>query len=74
MDASPRRAAVAAELPPGFPAERVALVDLLDRVFAEGVVVTGEITLSIADVDLVTVSLRALLASVSTLTQPGAAP
>jgi len=55
------------ELPPGFPAERVALVDLLDRVLAEGVVVTGEITLSIADVDLVTVSLRALLASVGTL-------
>jgi hypothetical protein len=37
------------------------------------VVVTGEITLSIADVDLVTVSLRALLASVSALTEPGSA-
>lgn len=54
-------------LPPNYPAERVALVDLLDRVLAEGVVVTGDITLSIADVDLVTVSLRALLASVSAL-------
>jgi hypothetical protein len=51
-----------------LPAQRVALVDLLDRVLAEGVVVTGEITLSIADVDLVTISLRALLASVSALT------
>ena len=61
------RGRVPARLPPDFPAERVALVDLLDRVLAEGVVVTGEITLSIADVDLVTVSLRALLASVSTL-------
>jgi len=55
-------------LPENFPEQRVALVDLLDRVLAEGVVVTGEITLSIADVDLVTVSLRALLASVSALT------
>lgn len=55
-------------LPDDFPAQRIALVDLLDRVLAEGVVVTGEITLSIADVDLVTVSLRALLASVSALT------
>jgi hypothetical protein len=55
-------------LPENFPAQRVALVDLLDRVLAEGVVVTGDITLSIADVDLVTVSLRALLASVSALT------
>ena len=54
-------------LPAEYPSERVALVDLLDRVLAEGVVVTGDITLSIADVDLVTVSLRALLASVSAL-------
>jgi hypothetical protein len=46
----------------------VSLVDLLDRVLAGGVVVTGEITLSIADVDLVVISLRALLTSVSALT------
>jgi hypothetical protein len=45
----------------------VALVDLLDRVLATGVVVSGEIVLSIADVDLVYVSLRALLSSVSTV-------
>ena len=42
----------------------IALVDLLDRVLATGVVVSGELTLSIADVDLVHVSLRALLSSV----------
>ena len=53
----------------GYPAERVSLVDLLDRVLAGGVVVTGEITLSIADVDLVVVSLRALLTSVSALVE-----
>jgi hypothetical protein len=47
--------------------ERIALVDLLDRVLAGGVVITGDITLSIADVDLVTVSLRALVTSVSAL-------
>ena len=51
----------------GFPAERVSLVDLLDRVLAGGVVITGEITLSVADVDLVVISLRALLSSVSAL-------
>jgi len=51
------------------PAQRVALVDLLDRVLAGGVVITGEITLSMADVDLVTISLRALLASVSALAE-----
>ena len=54
----------------GFPAERISLVDLLDRVLAGGVVVTGEITLTIADVDLVVISLRALLTSVSALVDP----
>jgi hypothetical protein len=54
----------------GYPAERVSLIDLLDRVLAGGVVVTGEITLSIADVDLVVISLRALLCSVSSLVGP----
>jgi len=48
-------------------AERIALVDLLDRVLAGGVVIAGDVTLSIADVDLVTVSLRALVTSVSAL-------
>ncbi len=54
----------------GYPSERVSLVDLLDRVLAGGVVVTGEITLSIADVDLVVISLRALLTSVGALLEP----
>jgi hypothetical protein len=44
--------------------EQVALVDLLDRVLATGVVVTGDITLSIAGIDLVYVSLHAVLSSV----------
>jgi hypothetical protein len=42
----------------------VSLVDLLDRVLARGVVLTGEVTLSVADVDLVHISLRALVSSV----------
>ena len=62
---SPTRELATAE-PPN---QRIALVDLLDRVLAGGVVITGEITLSMADVDLVTISLRALLASVSTLAE-----
>ena len=48
-------------------AEQIALVDLLDRVLAGGVVVAGEVTLSVADVDMVTISLRALVTSVSAL-------
>ncbi len=42
----------------------VALVDLLDRLLAKGVVVAGEVTLTIADVDLVHVSLHAVITSV----------
>ena len=40
----------------------VALVDLLDRVIGGGVVVAGDIVLSIADVDLVYLGLRLVLA------------
>jgi hypothetical protein len=45
----------------------VGLVDLLDRVLAGGVVISGDLVLSIADVDLVRISLRALLSSISIL-------
>ncbi|HET6500809.1 MAG TPA: gas vesicle protein [Amycolatopsis sp.] len=48
----------------------VALVDVLDRVLAGGVVVSGELTLSIADVDLVHLSLRTLLSSITALRPP----
>jgi hypothetical protein len=49
----------------------VALVDLVDRLLAGGVVLGGEITLSIADVDLVHLRLRLLLGSVSGLEELG---
>ena len=44
----------------------VTLLELVDRVLNKGVVLTGDITLSVAGVDLVYVGLRVLLASVST--------
>ena len=48
-------------------AERdVALVDLLDRLLGGGVVIVGDITLAAANVDLVHISLRALVSSVET--------
>ena len=47
--------------------EQVSLLELVDRVLNKGVVLTGDITLSVADVDLVYVGLRVLLASVGTL-------
>ncbi len=48
----------------------VALVDLVDRLIGGGVVIAGDITLSVADVDLVYVGLRALITSVGTAEGP----
>ena len=56
----PRQAGAPATRP-----DRIALVDLLDRVLAGGVVITGEVRLAVADVDLVRLSLQVLIASVS---------
>jgi hypothetical protein len=44
----------------------VTLLDLADRLLEKGVVLTGDIVISVAEVDLVYVSLRALIASVET--------
>ena len=46
---------------------QVALVELVDRVLEKGVLIAGDITLSVADIDLVELRLQALLASVGTL-------
>jgi hypothetical protein len=44
--------------------QEVSLLEILDRVLDKGVVLTGDITLSVADVDLVYVGLRLLISSV----------
>lgn len=44
----------------------VTLLDLADRLLDKGVVLSGDIVLSVAGVDLVYISLRALVASVDT--------
>ncbi|MEU9015607.1 gas vesicle protein [Streptomyces sp. NPDC048479] len=49
-----------------LPNRQVALIDLLDRLLSGGVVLTGDLVLSIADIDLVRISLRALIVSVGT--------
>ena len=47
--------------------EDVALVDLVDRLIGGGVVLTGDVVLSLAGVDLVYLGLRVFLTSVATL-------
>ncbi len=43
---------------------QVTLVELVDRILDKGVVITGDIRLAVADVDLVELRLQALLSSV----------
>jgi hypothetical protein len=47
--------------------QRVTLLELLDRLLDRGVVVKGEILLSVADIDLVYLNLELLLSSVKTI-------
>ena len=44
--------------------QQIALVDLLDRLLGTGVVLSGDIVISLAGVDLVQISLRALVSTV----------
>jgi gas vesicle protein GvpA/GvpJ/GvpM family len=46
------------------PAVATSLVDLLDRLLGVGVVLAGDLTISLAGVDLVTIKLRALISTV----------
>ena len=45
----------------------IALVELLDRLLDKGVVVSGEVTIAVADIDLIELGLRVLLSSVETM-------
>jgi hypothetical protein len=48
-------------------AREVSLVDLVDRLLDGGVVIHGDITIAVADVDLLYVGLRALVSSVENM-------
>ncbi|NQU99330.1 MAG: gas vesicle protein K [Parcubacteria group bacterium] len=45
--------------------EKVTLIDALDKVLEKGAVVSGDVAIRVADVDLIYLSLRVLLTSVS---------
>lgn len=48
-------------------AQEVTLIDLLDRVIDQGVILAGDVTISVANVDLIYLGLRVLLAPVERL-------
>lgn len=47
-------------------AEHLSLCELLDRVLNKGIVVTGELTIAVADIDLVYLGLQLVLTSIET--------
>ena len=48
----------------------VALAEVLDRALAKGVALEGDITIAVADVELIRIGLRALVAAVEALESP----
>lgn len=66
VDARPPRAAGSSDPAEqeGRPLGEIALVDLLDRLLGAGVVLSGDIVISLAGVDLVQVRLHALISTI----------
>jgi len=54
--------------------ERVTLLEILDRALEKGVVISGDIVISVADIDLVYLGLKVLLSSVETMERLRGAP
>ncbi|MBI5287018.1 MAG: gas vesicle protein [Deltaproteobacteria bacterium] len=53
---------------------KVTLVEVLDRVLDKGAVISGDIVISVADVDLVYIGLKVMLSSVETMEKLRGAP
>lgn len=47
----------------------ITILELLDRVLNKGVILTGDIVISVADVDLVYLGVKLMLSSVETMEQ-----
>jgi len=49
--------------------KEITILEILDRVLNKGVVITGDIVISVADIDLVYLGLKLILTSVETMQQ-----
>ena len=47
----------------------ITILELLDRVLNKGVILTGDVVISVADVDLIYLGVKLLLSSVETMEQ-----
>jgi hypothetical protein len=56
---------------PGRPAEPTNLADILERVLDKGIVIAGDIQINLLDIELLTIKLRLLIASVERAREMG---
>ena len=71
-DAGPAVSSTPVAQEQGRPLGQIALVDLLDRLLGAGVVLAGDVVISLAGVDLVQIRLHALITSVrAEMADPG---
>jgi Gas vesicle protein len=56
---------------PGRPAESTNLADILERVLDKGIVIAGDIQINLLEVELLTIKLRLLIASVDRAREMG---
>jgi hypothetical protein len=56
---------------PGHPASQTNLADILERVLDKGIVIAGDIQINLLDIELLTIKLRLLIASVERAREMG---
>jgi len=56
---------------PGHPTESTNLADILERVLDKGIVIAGDIQINLLDIELLTIKLRLLIASVDRAREMG---
>ncbi|MCF8347578.1 MAG: gas vesicle protein [Bacteroidales bacterium] len=47
----------------------ITILELLDRVLTKGVIITGDVVISVADIDLIYLGVKLMLSSVETMEQ-----
>jgi hypothetical protein len=56
---------------PGHPGHNDSLADILERVLDKGIVIAGDITINLLDIELLTIKVRLLIASVDKAREMG---
>jgi hypothetical protein len=49
--------------------KEITILELLDRVLTKGVIITGDVVISVADIDLIYLGVKLMLSSVETMEQ-----